>query len=336
MDIPIERFKEIIDRYKEKKIAVVGDIVADVYIYGKPFKLSREAPVLVVRHDGERIVPGSAGNTIHNLSQLGVRVFPLAVLGDDEAGRTLVDQFSLMNLNQEGIIVAEGRNTTTKTRIMAGDDHTSKQQVIRIDREIKDPLPRGLEERIIAHLEQIANEVDGLIVSDYGYDLVTPCMIERFRDIAAKKTIVVDSRYRLNLFSGVTAITPNESEAEAVSQMRITNGQDAIRVGKKLVEELSLKAVLITRGNSGMVLVERMGRIADIPICGSDDITDVTGAGDTVTAVLAASLAAGAPFYEAARLSNYAGAVVVMKSGTATASPQELIHLIEHDYELHG
>lgn len=334
MEVPIERFKEIIGRFKEVKIAVIGDIVADIYIYGKPFKLSREAPVLVVRHDGERVLPGSAGNTIHNLSRLGVRVFPLVVIGDDEAGRSLLSGLSVMNIDREGIIVVDGRSTITKTRIMAGDNHTSKQQVIRIDREVKESLTERVEDRIMLHLDRIANQVDALIVSDYGYDLITPGLLEKLKAIAANKNVVVDSRYRLHLFSGFTAITPNESEAEAISQFSITNGQDAIRVGKGLVEELDLKAVLITRGNKGMVLVERSGGALEIPICGSDDITDVTGAGDTVTAAFTSSLAAGASFYEAARLSNYAGAVVVMKSGTATASPGELINVIEEEYKL--
>jgi rfaE bifunctional protein kinase chain/domain len=334
MKVPIGRFKEIIGRYKEVKIAVIGDIVADIYIYGKPFKLSREAPVLVVRHDGERVLPGSAGNTIHNLSRVGVRVFPLVVIGDDEPGRSLLSGLSVMNIDRQGIIVVDGRSTITKTRIMAGDDHTSKQQVIRIDREVRESLPEKVEDRILVCLDRIANQVDALIVSDYGYDLVTPTLLEKLKAIAVNKKVVVDSRYRLHLFSGFTAITPNESEAEAFSQLSITNGQDAIKVGKRLVEELDLKAVLITRGNKGMVLVERSGGMSEIPICGSDDITDVTGAGDTVTAVFTSSLAAGASFYEAARLSNYAGSVVVMKSGTATASPEELIHVIEQEHKI--
>ena len=334
MDVPIERFKEIIGRFKECKIAVCGDIVADIYIYGKPFKLSREAPVLVVRHDGERILPGSAGNTIHNLSSLGIHVFPVGILGDDEAGRSLLRAFSRMNAEMEGLIVATNRSTITKTRIMAGDDHTSKQQVIRIDREVKEPLRKDLEDRLTAYLDRLSNQVDAFIVSDYGYDLITPTLLERLKAIAAHRAVVVDSRYRLDQFSGVTAITPNEAEAESISQDRITSGQDTIRVGQGLIQNLDLKAVLITRGNKGMVLVERSGAASDIPICGSDEITDVTGAGDTVAGVLTASLAAGASFYEAARLSNYAGAVVVMKRGTATASPEELIHMIEQDYRL--
>jgi rfaE bifunctional protein kinase chain/domain len=331
MDAPVERLQEIVGRFKDRRIAVLGDIVADMYIYGKPYRLSREAPVLVVRHDGERILPGSAGNTIHNLSSLGIRVFPLGVLGDDEPGRSLVSQFSRMNVEMDGLMVVANRSTTTKTRIMAGDDHTSKQQVIRIDREAKEPLPEAVEERMAAYLDQVAHRVDAFIVSDYGYDFVNPALLEKLKAIAVHKPVVVDSRYRLHLFSGVTAITPNESEAEAVSQERITSGQDAIRVGARLVRELDLRAVLITRGNKGMVLVERSGQAADIAICGSDEITDVTGAGDTVAAVVTASLAAGASFYEAARLSNYAGAVVVMKRGTSTASPEELIQVMTQD-----
>jgi rfaE bifunctional protein kinase chain/domain len=333
MHIPIERFKEIIDRFKETRLAVFGDIVADIYIYGKPLRLSREAPVLVVRHDGECILPGSAGNTICNLSRLGVRVFPLGVIGDDEPGLSLVDQFSTMNVDMEGLLVLENRRTVTKTRIMAGDDNTSKQQVIRIDRDPREPLSESAEDRLLALLNRTADRVDGIIVSDYGYDLLTPAILEQLKTLAAHKTVVADSRFRLHQFDRLTVITPNEDEAEAVGLERIAGTEDAIRVGERILEKLQLKAILITRGNKGMVLVEGAGRATEIPICGSDEITDVTGAGDTVTAVLTASLAAGASFYEAARLSNYGGAVVVMKRGTATVSPGELLHVIEQDYE---
>ena len=333
MDISAQRFKDIISHLKNLKIAVLGDIVADIYVYGKPVRLSREAPVLVVRHDGERILPGSAGNTIHNLCQLGARVFPVGILGDDEAGRSLLTQFSAMNVEMDGLISLKERNTITKTRIMAGDDHTSKQQVIRIDREVREPLPESAEARMADYLDAIGDEVDAFVVSDYGYDLLTRGLLDRLKTLATRRTVVVDSRYRLRLFSGVTAITPNESEAEAASQTSIGTGQNAIDVGQRLRDELDLRAVLITRGNRGMVLVDDSGNSSDIPICGSDEITDVTGAGDTVAAVFTASLAAGASFYEAARLSNYAGAVVVMKRGSATASPEEIIRLIEEDFK---
>jgi len=333
MDISAQRLKDIISHLKNLKIAVLGDIVADIYVYGKPVRLSREAPVLVVRHDGERILPGSAGNTIHNLCQLGARVFPVGILGDDEAGRSLLTQFSAMNVEMDGLISLKERNTITKTRIMAGDDHTSKQQVIRIDREVREPLPESAEARMADYLDAIGDEVDAFVVSDYGYDLLTRGLLDRLKTLATRRTVVVDSRYRLRLFSGVTAITPNESEAEAASQTSIGTGQNAIDVGQRLRDELDLRAVLITRGNRGMILVDDSGDGFDIPICGSDEITDVTGAGDTVAAVFTASLAAGASFYEAARLSNYAGAVVVMKRGSATASPEEIIRLIEEDFK---
>jgi len=333
MDISAQRLKDIISHLKNLKIAVLGDIVADIYVYGKPVRLSREAPVLVVRHDGERILPGSAGNTIHNLCQLGARVFPVGILGDDEAGRSLLTQFSAMNVEMDGLISLKERNTITKTRIMAGDDHTSKQQVIRIDREVREPLPESAEARMADYLDAIGDEVDAFVVSDYGYDLLTRGLLDRLKTLATRRTVVVDSRYRLRLFSGVTAITPNESEAEAASQTSIGTGQNAIDVGQRLRDELDLRAVLITRGNRGMILVDDSGDGFHIPICGSDEITDVTGAGDTVAAVFTASLAAGASFYEAARLSNYAGAVVVMKRGSATASPEEIIRLIEEDFK---
>ena len=326
-----KRFREIIKDFSRARIAVVGDLVADKYIFGKPFKLSREAPVLVVRHDRDEILPGGAGNAVNNLISLGATVYPVGVVGKDEFGKFLRTFFRDRGIDTSGLFSVPGRETISKTRIMAGDDHTSKQQVIRIDREPVFSLDSRWTRKIVEYVRSIRGTIDALIVSDYGYGVINDKVRSAIREMAAALPVVVDSRYQLEEFQGVTAITPNESEAELSSGMKIRGDRDVIAIGKHLCERLKLKAVLITRGNKGMVLVHDRDKVNTIPIYGSDEVTDVTGAGDTVTSVFTLSLVAGASFLEGAQLSNYAGGIVVMKRGAATMTQEELLAVIEKD-----
>jgi rfaE bifunctional protein kinase chain/domain len=326
-----KRFREIMRGFPKAKIAVIGDLVADRYIFGKPFKLSREAPVLVVRHDREVILPGGAGNAVNNLLSLGASVYPISILGRDQFGKFLLAFFNERRVITSGIFLVSGRETISKTRIMAGEVHTSKQQVIRIDREPSTPLDSRFNRRIIKYLREIKEKIDALIVSDYGYGLINDEVRSEIKEITKEKPVIVDSRYHLGEFEGVTAITPNESEAELVSGIKVMKDKDVVAIGKNLRERLHVQAVLITRGNKGMILVDDRGEVNTIPIYGSDEVTDVTGAGDTVTSVFALSLVAGASFYEAAKLSNYAGAIVVMKRGAATLTVNELMDAIRKD-----
>jgi rfaE bifunctional protein kinase chain/domain len=325
------RFRDIIRGFSKARIAVIGDLVADRYIFGKPFKLSREAPVLVVRHDRDEILPGGAGNAVNNLLALGASVYPAGVVGKDEFGRFLLAFFRKKGADTSGVLAVPGRETISKTRIMAGDDHTSKQQVIRIDREPVLSLDGRWRRMIVQYLREIQDTIDALIVSDYGYGVIDDEVRSEIRRVAGNIPVVVDSRYQLEEYAGVTAVTPNESEAELSSGMRIRGDRDVVAVGKKLRKRLKVKAVLITRGNKGMILIDDKGRVNTIPICGSDQVTDVTGAGDTVTSVFTLSLVAGASFLEAARLSNYAGGIVVMKRGAATLISEELKTAIAKD-----
>jgi rfaE bifunctional protein kinase chain/domain len=317
---------EIVDRFKGKKICVIGDVIADIYIYGMPYKLSREAPVVVVKYEEESLCPGSAGNTINNLVAMGAEVFPLTCLGSDEPGRRLIEYFEACGcVRLEGFIRHEGR-TVTKTRILAGDTHTSKQQVIRVDRENELGVPEAVRAALMRQLVEIGPEMDAFIISDYEYGLVDEEIIEYVRDLAGAKIVVGDSRYNLSRFQGFTLIKPNESEAYEVAGMH--NGRGVTDVGRAILEKLDIKALLITRGNKGMSLFLRDGSIQHIPISGSDEIADVTGAGDTVAAVITLALAAGADFYTASLIANMAAGIVVMKRGTATASPEELKRII--------
>lgn len=330
MNNTFNTYKEIIDNFKHVSIGVVGDFVADVYVFGKPHRLSREAPVIIVNYEGERMVPGSAGNTTNNLSKLGAKVYPVGIVGDDKVGKNIVEYFLNDGVNVEGLFICPEKSTITKTRLMAGDTHTTKRQIVRLDKESAQRMTRTLERKIIDYMDNVNSVVDAWVVSDYGYDVITPEILEKLKQYAKEKVVVVDSRYRLNDFAGVTIIAPNESEAEAVSGVKIKEEKDLIEAGKKLLDKVKTRSVLITRGNRGMMLFEG-NRIEEIPICGPDEVTDVTGAGDTVVSMLASSLASNATFSQAARLANYAAGIVVMKNGTATLTCTELLQIIDHD-----
>lgn len=322
-------YRELVENFGKARVAVVGDIVADVYIFGKPHKLSREAPVIVVRHEAEKLVPGSAANTAHNLMALGATVRPIGVVGDDPPGRAILKFFDGPLAHSDGIVVDKSRHTITKTRIMAGDLHTTKQQVIRIDREPAEPVSPATAKRIVERLEAVAADVDGLIVSDYGYDVVAPQVAELVRRLGREKVVVVDSRARLHELGGVSLATPNESEAEEATGIRIESDESVVAAGRKLLEDTGNAAVLITRGNRGMMLFEKGAPVESIPICGGEEIVDVSGAGDTVAAVAMLGLVAGGTFLQAANLANFAAGIVVMKSGTATTTGEEMLRLIE-------
>ena len=311
-----------IDSFKSKKICVIGDIIADVYIFGKPYRLSREAPVVVVKYEEAKVYPGSAGNTINNLLMLGAKVYPLGFIGNDGTGDKLMDYFSrFKNMDIGGIIRYEGA-TVTKTRILAGDTNTSKQQVIRIDRDDNRKHSVSEKRALATNLNSLSERMDAFIISDYGHGTVGPEVLGSLRKLAKNKIVVGDSRYNLKSMRGITLITPNESEALQLSGISEEGSiEDA---GKRILRSMSLDALLITRGNRGMSLFLNNGVIHHIPISGKDDVTDVTGAGDTVCAVSTLSLAGGADFLTASRIANYAAGIVVMKRGTAIVTPEEL------------
>lgn len=320
-------FIDIVNRFKGKRICVVGDIIADIFILGKPYRLSREAPVVVIRHEQEKVYPGSAGNTINNLLALGANVFPIGFIGNDDPGERLIKYFSqFKNIDLNGIVRHDGE-TVTKTRILAGDTHTSKQQVIRIDKDSGYQPPAGKRRQLIKRLKEITPLIDAFVLSDYGHGAIDKQIIEYMRGIATQKIVIGDSRYNLRAFSGITMITPNESEAYALCSMG--EDTDIEKVGKKIISIMDISALLITRGNKGMSLFLKDGFISHIPISGTDDVTDVTGAGDTVCATVTLSLASGADYYTSSRIANYAAGVVVMKRGTATVSPDELKNAIK-------
>ena len=327
-----ERLKKIVESFPKVTITVVGDLVADEFVFGEISRVSREAPVLILKHRERSVVPGGGANAIYNLAELGVNVLPVGVIGDDEPGRLLLKQFRHKRIPVSGVLKDKQYTTVTKTRILAGMTHTARQQVVRLDREPESEPNSHLKRELVLAAREYVRASDALLVSDYGYGSASPAILNEIRGkgTAAGVPVVLDSRFRMLQFSGVTAATPNEPELEEALGVRV--GQDWKRLcsaAEQIMSRMKLQSLLVTRGRDGMVAFTRRHKPVDIPISGSDQVADVTGAGDTVIATFTAALAAGASSEEAAHLANYAGGIVVMKRGTATVSRQELLHAIE-------
>jgi rfaE bifunctional protein kinase chain/domain len=326
-----DRLVRIIEQFPKLSITVLGDLIADEFIYGEIERVSREAPVLILRHRERTVVPGGAGNAIYNLADLGVTVLPVGVIGDDEAGRMLLHAFRQKHISVSAIRRIKGRGTTTKSRVLAGTTHSPRQQVIRIDREPEKPLDRADVRDITFQARGYVRASDALLISDYGYGAATPEIFANIRSRASRDGIPVtlDSRYRTLAYSGVTAATPNEAELEELLRTKIGNDNSRLlATGRAVMQKMKLQSLLVTRGKDGMVVFSRSNKPVMIPIHGSDEVADVTGAGDTVIATYTAALAAGADPESAARLANYAGGIVVMKRGTATVTREELLRAV--------
>jgi len=327
-----DRLKKIVEAFPNITVTVLGDLVADEFVFGEISRVSREAPVLILKHRERTVVPGGAANAANNLADLGVNVLPVGVVGDDEPGRMLLKYFRHKRIAVSGVLKDKSYTTVTKTRILAGMTHTARQQVVRVDREPQEVPNAHLTRELYLAARNYAHASDALLVSDYGYGAATPAIVSTLQQKGklGAVPVVVDSRYRLMQYSGVTAATPNEPEVEEALGVRI--GQDwskVVAAGEQVMERMKLQSLVITRGRDGMVAFDHKHKPVDIPIFGSDQVADVTGAGDTVIAAFTAALAAGATTEEAAQVANYAGGIVVMKRGTATVSREELLHAIE-------
>jgi rfaE bifunctional protein kinase chain/domain len=334
-----ERLIGLVDSFGGRRVLVVGDLIADEFIYGEVARVSREAPVLILKYDATQMVPGGAGNAASNVAALGGRAALAALVGGDAEGRRLLSSFS-RRVDRSGVVRAARYRTPVKTRILAGGAHTAKQQVVRIDREPGWPLGLDVSRAFAGKLGPALSNCDAVILSDYGSGLVTPELADVVRRSVAARgrrrsiPVLLDSRYRLLDYRGLTSCTPNESEVEQVLGIQIGDDPDRLEeAGRALLKRSGMQAVLITRGSRGMSLFQPRQETVHVPIFGSDEVADVTGAGDTVIATFGLALASGASFYEAARLANYAGGLVVMKQGTATVSAGELSDAIIADHE---
>ena len=333
------RLLALVDGFSSRRVLVIGDLIADEFIYGEIARVSREAPVLILRYDATEIVAGGAGNAANNVAALGGRARLVGLVGGDPEGRRLLASFD-RGVDRSPIIRAREYRTPVKTRILAGGVHAARQQVVRIDRESGWPLDERVSRVLAAKIGPALDACDAVLLSDYGSGLVTPALAETVRRLVSKRArrraipVLLDSRYRLLDFRGLTTCTPNESEVEQVLGASIKDDAAALeRAGRTLLRRTGMQAVLVTRGSRGMALFQPKQPTSHLPIFGSDEVTDVTGAGDTVIATFGLALAAGASFYEAARLANYAGGLVVMKRGTATVSARELSDAVISDHD---
>jgi rfaE bifunctional protein kinase chain/domain len=300
------------------------DLVADRFLYGVPKRISREAPVLILRREGESLAPGGGANAAANVRALGGSPLPVGCVGDDDSGRALTAAFEARGIPTSGLLVRPGWPTPTKTRILAGFPSGSKQQIVRYDHEETRTLSPAESEALAARIRALAPQARVAVLSDYGYGVVVPALLPLVRrSLAGDGTVLVDSRFALGEFRGADGATPNEEEAEALNGGPLDRGAGVDAAGAALRRRLEARFLLVTRGSLGMALFEN-GRVVHVPVHGTSQVADVTGAGDTVIGTFALALAAGAAPLEATLLANYAGGVVVMKMGTATLGPDEL------------
>jgi len=325
------RLLGLLDEIAGRRIVIAGDILADQFIYGEIARVSREAPVLILNYDSTEVVPGGAGNAAANVAALGGVPLPVGIVGADGSGDELLAAFAARGIATAGILRRDGYRTPTKVRILAGARHSIKQQVVRYDVEGELELAAGDRAFLAEQLRRSSGEARVAVLSDYGYGAVDPSLVAPARAaVGAGGTLLCDSRYRLAEFAGVDGATPNEEEAEKTLGRALGEGDALHAAGAALRERLRARFVLVTRGSLGMVLFDDSA-CAQIPVHGTDQVADVTGAGDTVIGTFALALAAGATPLEATLLANYAGGVVVMKRGTATLSGDELRAAIERD-----
>jgi rfaE bifunctional protein kinase chain/domain len=317
--------EKILSRFSKVNILVVGDIMMDRFIWGKVSRISPEAPVPVVAVEKETFLLGGAANVVNNIHALGGNVALCGVVGDDEMGQRVVQKLSEMNIGPQGIFVEQGRQTSTKTRVIA-----HQQQLVRIDRETTDH-PRPLtSQNISKFLRRDIDGFDGIILSDYGKGLLTRGLIRTTIRTARemKKLVMVDPKIK-NFFcyKGATVVTPNAAEASAASNIQIHDPVSLEKAGRILLKKLGCKVLVITRGEEGMAVFEPLQDPFLVPTV-AKEVYDVTGAGDTVIGTMALALGAGAGVIEAAKLANYAAGIAVGKVGTATVSQEELIKVI--------
>ena len=330
------RLAEIVEQFSGKKVVMYGDFVADEFQYGDISRVSREAPVLILKHRETKVVPGGGANATNNLASLGAKVVPVAAIGDDAAGEVLLRLFREAGVDTSGVLRVNNWTTPTKSRFLAGWAHTTAQQVLRVDREPLAKLTGKTEKQLAAKLLAKVKVADALAVSDYGFGSATPESVRAAsKKLKKNAPVTLDARHGLTRYAntGIVSATPNEAELEALHHTTIgKNGNELERCGRATLAAMKMDSLLVTRGRDGMALFEKKGsRLTNIPVYGSDQAVDVTGAGDTVLAAYTLALACGASPFEAAHIANIAGGLVVMKRGTAMVSRAELLEAIRRE-----
>lgn len=316
-----ERLLQLLERFSQTRVLVVGDLTLDEFLTGQVERISREAPVLILRHETTKQLPGGGANAVYNLASLGAQVKAVGLLGKDDQGRSLLRLFDAAGINTQGLLLAPDRPTVTKTRISGHSRQSVTQQIVRVDRK-SDQLPDlDLQLRLAEYIRSELDTVDAVVCSDYGDGVLTTPVISAA--LSHPRTIV-DAQKQIQRYQGAMLFTPNLPEAEQAVGYAITNPETLTQAGQDLLALTQAQQILITRGEEGMSLFDRDGTEAHIPAFNRTKVFDVTGAGDTVVAALTVSLTVGASFWEAAVLGNLAASIVVRQFGTATTTPNEM------------
>jgi rfaE bifunctional protein kinase chain/domain len=329
-----ETLLKSLPRLANRSVLVIGDIFLDEYISGQATRLSREAPIPVLEFAGRRYVPGGAANPSNNIVALEGMAYQVGVIGDDEAGQTLLAKLKEAGIDTTAVVTDPSRPTTTKTRIVAQGSLRFPQQLARIDHLDRRPVAGQVEKAIVSHLETLVPRVDAVLISDYRTGVASEAVVVASLRLARQhgKLATVDSQGNLHKFSGFDLVKCNQREAEAVLGRALSSEHDFQEAHEQLLTELEVEAILITRGPEGMSLLGRDQPYAHIPAANVSEVFDVTGAGDTVIAVTTLALAADLDLLSAGHLANYAAGLVVRKLGNATATPEELAWAIENWY----
>jgi D-glycero-beta-D-manno-heptose-7-phosphate kinase len=318
----------LIDRFRGKRVLVVGDMVADEYIVGRPSRISREAPVLILLHSDSFIRPGGATNTAYNLSSLGARTSVIGAIGDDEMGGRLRTTLEREGIETSCLLVDPSRPTSTKTRIVAKGTQEVQQQIVRVDRVDTTPVGPPHRDTMIDSLRHALATFDAILIADYENGLISPELIQACLPLARHHSVpvIVDAHGGLFRFRGITAATPNQPEAASTLGMTIETQDDLERAGHQLLAGMDAESILITRGSEGVALFERDSPPYHLPVAmdSSQRVVDPNGAGDTVAAVFTLAILAGATMRQAAFLGNLAGGQVVQRLGAATMTRDEL------------
>ena len=329
-----QEYNKALSGMQGRDILVIGDMVADIYLDGRISRISREAPVLVLEQAGEKVVAGGAANVVNNIATLGGKVHAVGLVGRDKSADGLREILAANGADVRGLIADDSRPTISKTRIITGGRATVSQQIVRIDRESKAPMAPAVEAELRAYIKSILPTVEGVVISDYGSGTVTEGLQSLLIDYCQAKGIpsIVDSRYAVRRFHGIGYVKQNDAEIAAAMGRNLDTTEDIVAAAEELRQELAAKGVLVTRGELGMVLVER-GAVHEIPVSDKSEVFDVSGAGDTCVAAVILALAAGIAPATAARLSNIASGIAVRKLGTSTVSVRELAEAIEKSRE---
>ena len=337
MYIDKEVIKDTINKLKSARILVVGDLALDEMVYGDTERISREAPVLILQHTHTKYILGGASNAAHNVADINDgKVCVIGVIGDDYQGLDLSKAFENANIDCSSLIVDKDRKTITKTRISGSCSHSITQQIVRIDRQTKDPLSKETEDKIIAQIEKEIPNCDAVIISDYHVGTLTERIIRAIISNANKlhKKVIVDAQKNLDKYYGVTSMTPNLPDTQKHVGFNLKTKEDFIKAGNILLEQSGAEAILITCGSEGMVIIDNSGHYYHIPVFNKVEVFDVTGAGDTVTALYTLALAVGAKPVIAATIGNIAAGIVIKQFGCATTSISEIVNSIPEDLNI--